>query len=130
MNYISDRVFKIWAYTVSHSFLILRSPKIFEDVDGYSIATNHNVDIEFWGVSYLDLPNVLNGITVKKIQKNIPQRFRKYANSLDYKVFKIKSEGSVFYVVAAGYRIGKNNWDNEHRISNPNFEYDEIIGTS
>jgi hypothetical protein len=130
MNYRSDRVFRIWAYTVSHSFLLLRSPQLFEDVEGYSITTNHNVDIEFWGIGYIDLPDMLKGITIKEIQESIPEKFKKYSNSSGYKVFKIKSEGSFFYVVASGCRIGKNNWDCENRISNPNLDYDEIVATS
>lgn len=130
MNYLSNRIFRIWAYTVSHCFLLLRSPQLFEDVEGYSNATNYNVDIEFWGVAYLELPDILKGITVKEIIENIPEKFHKYSTSLGYKVFEIKSESNFFYVVAAGYRVGKNNWDNEDRILNPNLEYDEIIATS
>jgi len=108
----------------------LRSPQLFEDVEGYSNATNYNMDIEFWGVGYLELPDTLKGIIIKEIMESIPEKFRKYSNSLGYKVFEIKSEGSLFYVVAGGCRIGKNNWDSDNRISNPNLEYDEIVANS
>jgi hypothetical protein len=121
----STRHFQIWIYTVSHSTLILRGTnREDEETEGY------NIDIEFWGVAYLDLPDMLKGIIIKEIQENIPEKFHKYSNSLGYRVFEIKSEGGVFYVVATGYRVGKNNWDREDRILNPNLEYDEIVATS
>lgn len=127
MNYISERIFRIWAYTVSHCILLLRSPQLFEDVEGYSDATNHNVDIEFWGVGYLDLPDIIRGIKIKELKENIPERFNKYLSSVGYKIFEIESEENLFYVVAGGCRIGKNNWDNEDRISNSSLEYDEVV---
>jgi hypothetical protein len=130
MNYESYRIFRIWAYTVSHCFLLIRSTQLFEGIEGYSKDTNYNVDIEFWGVGYLDLPDMLNGISIKEAQEIVPEKFRKYPSSMGYKIFEIKSEGSIFYVVAGGCRIGKNKWDTENRVLDPNLEYDEIVAKS
>jgi len=127
MNYISDRIFRIWAYTVSHCFLILRSPQLFEDVEGYSNATDHNVDIEFWGVSYLDLPDILRGVKIKELKQGVPRRLDKYLIDKGARIFELESQENLFYVVAGGCRVGKNNWVNEDRISNPGLEYREII---
>jgi len=127
MNYISDRIFRIWAYTVSHCFLILRSPQLFEDVEGYSNATDHNVDIEFWGVSYLDLPDIFRGVKIKELKQDVPRRLDKYLIYKGARIFELESEENLFYVVAGGCRVGKNNWVNEDRISNPGLEYREII---
>jgi hypothetical protein len=125
MSYLSNRNFQIWTYSAGHSLLVIRSPNNEDDE-----TKGYNIDIEFWGVCYLDLPNILRGVTIEEIQDNVPEKFSKYSSSLGYKVFKIKSKGSIFYVLAAGYRVGKNNWGNEDRISNPNLEYDEIVAAS
>lgn len=130
MNNILNRVFKIWAYTVSHSFLILRSPMKFPDHDDYNESYDYNVDIEFSVVAYLDLPNVLRGITITELTERMPEKLIHYKKDLGFKIFKIKSEEHAFYIVAGSYRIGKNRWLNEDRIVNLNLEYDEIIAKS
>jgi hypothetical protein len=130
MIYESDRSFQIWAYTVSHSFLLLRSPMILEDVDGYSFSMNHNIDIEFSGVGYVDLPDMMHGVWIEEIIQDIPAKFNRYSASLGYKVFEIKSAEHSFYIVAGGCRVGKNNWVTEDRVSNFMLKYDEILASS
>lgn len=130
MNNLSYRVFKIWAYTVSHSFLILRSPMRFPDQDDFNEIYSYNIDIEFVAVAYLDIPNVLNGIEITELIDNIPVKLQHYKMDLGFKIFEIKSENNLFYIVAGNYRVGKNSWLNEDRIANMNLEYDEIISTS
>ena len=127
MNYTSDRVFKIWAYTVSHCILLLRSSQLYYDVEGYTPSMNFNIDVEFWGVGFLDLPDMLSGIIIKEIRSNIPEKFNYYSSSLGYKAFEIQSKGQSFYIIAAGCRIGRNRWGIENRVSNPMLEYDEIL---
>jgi hypothetical protein len=127
MTYTSKRPFKMWAYTVSHGFLILRSPMLFEDLEGYSEETNFNIDIEFIAVVYLDIPSLLNGVTISEITDDIPDKIKHYASSSGSKVFEIKSDGDCFYVVAGGFRIGKNYWVSEDKILNMNLEYDEVL---
>ena len=127
MNYTSDRLFKIWAYTVSHSFLLLRSSQFFEDVDGYSITNNFNIDVEFWGVSYLNIPDLFEGITIRRNVDTAPQSVLKHCQ-IGHIVFEIASnKGEHYFIVAAGCRVGKNKWELEDRISNPNLEYDQLL---
>lgn len=130
MIYTSDRSFQIWAYTVSHGFLLLRSPLILDDVDGHSSSMSYNIDIEFSGVGYIDLPDMFRGIEINEINQNIPEKFKAYPASLGYKVFEIKSAGTSFYVIAGGCRVGKNSWASEDRVSNFMLQYDEILASS
>ncbi len=120
----SNRIFQIWIYTVSHAVLILRSVNNSE-----SEMSGYNIDVEFWGVGYLDLPDILNGAYIKEVKENIPEKFTIYSSSRGFKIFEIKSEGNLFYIAAAGYIAGKNSWDSD-RVLNPNLEYNEIIASS
>jgi hypothetical protein len=122
MIFDSVRFFQLWIYTVSHSTLILRSPNN-ENVK----EAGYNIDIEFWGVTYLDLPDLFNGIKIRKMEDNIPQKFDKFKNGCE--VFEISTDNNNHYIVASGCIVGKNNWINENRILNPYLEYDEIIAT-
>lgn len=54
MNELKNRLFKIWAYTVSHNFLILRSTLKYPDQEGYNDSFKYNIDIEFSAVAYLE----------------------------------------------------------------------------
>jgi hypothetical protein len=128
MSFISNRVFKLWAYSVSHSFLLLRSPNNEED-EVKAMEEGYNIDIEFVGVDYLDLPSILRGIEINELKENIPEKFNHYSILKGYKVFEIKSD-KTYFIVAANYLVGKNNWVNEDRMLNPTLEYDEILTTS
>ncbi|RQO77095.1 hypothetical protein DBR40_10550 [Pedobacter sp. KBW01] len=130
MSDILNRVFQIWAYTVSHSFLILRSPMKFPDQDDSNELYDCNIDIEFSAVAYLDLPNILKGIEIGELTRCIPKKLIHYRKDLGFKIFEIKSENNIFYVVAGNYRIGKNKWLIEDRVINSNLEYDEILAKS
>ncbi|MDR6560934.1 MULTISPECIES: hypothetical protein [unclassified Arcicella] len=130
MNILSNRSFKIWAYTVSHSTLILRSEIKFEDEEGWSENTSFNIDIEFFAVAYIDIPHFLPNITLHEVVINIPDRFQHYKERLGYKVFEIKSSDNVYFIVAGGYVIGKSSWISEDRIINMQLKYDEILATS
>jgi hypothetical protein len=128
MSYRSNRVFKILAYSVSHSFLLLRSSNN-EDDEIKAMQEGYNIDIELVGVGYIDLPAILHGIEINELRSNIPEKFSKFSASLGYRVFEIKSD-KTYFIVAANYLVGKNNWINEDRILNPTLEYDEILATS
>jgi hypothetical protein len=100
---------------------------LFEDLEGYSEETNFNIDIEFTAVVYLDIPSLLNGVTISEITDDIPDKIKHYASSSGSKVFEIKSDGDCFYVVAGGFMIGKNYWVSEDKILNIDLEYDEVL---
>ncbi len=130
MKELKNRIFKIWAYTSSHSILILRSPLKYPDQEGYNESYIHNLDIEFSAVAYLDIPNIMEIIIINEIDSNIPLKLQYTKTKLGYKIFEIKSDGNTYYIAAGSYRIGKNKWISEDRVQNMNLEYDEIIATS
>ena len=112
MTYQSERKFKIWAYTVSHSTLIIRSEKQYNDVD-YPIkySPNCTIDIEFSGVDFISLPDRLEGLKIIK----------------DKGIYKF-NENKYHYVIASSCCIGISQFDhNQDRISDLSLEYDEII---
>lgn len=125
INYNSNRLFKVWSYSVSHSSLLLRST--YEDDDEEkAILEGYNIDIEFSGVGYIDLPVMLNSISIRELKEGIPDKFAKYSRSLGYKYFEITSSQN-YFLVASSCIVGKNNWNNDDRLINPSLEYDEII---
>jgi len=58
-NFLSSRRFRIWQYYVSHSQLVLRSPRNENDVN------SENIDLIFKGVFYLELPIHSVGIEIR-----------------------------------------------------------------
>lgn len=130
MLFQSDRKFKIWAYTVSHCSLLLRSVMKFPDEDNYSQKTSYNIDIEFWAVSYINVPTSLDNIEIIEIPKDsLPAYIDKSLSKYDEKVFEIRTDDKKYYVIAGGLLVGINRWVNEDRIFNYNLnlEHDEIV---
>lgn len=130
MRFYSNRKFKMWAYVVSHSSLLLRSEMKYSDQDDYSEDQAYNIDLEFWAVSYINIPAYLyeitiNEITEKELSIDIDKELLKY----NMKIFKLESAGKKYYIIAGGLLIGKNSWINQDRIFdyNLNLEHDEII---
>lgn len=130
MNQRINRDFKIWAYTLSHSFLIIRGLMKFPDQGGYNDDTNYNIDIEFSAVAYLDIPTTFNGIKITEINNDIPEKLKDFKFDLNYKIFQIETQENSYYIVAGNYRIGTNTWINDDRIQNLNLGYDRILETS
>jgi hypothetical protein len=56
MTSFAERDFRVWHYSVSHSSLLIRSPK--------GGATQTNIDLLFVGVEYVDLTHWLRGPSV------------------------------------------------------------------
>jgi len=131
--YNSNRKFRIWAYTVSHSSLILRSEMKYPDQDNYSENISYNIDLEFWEVNYISLPSDLLGINIIEITVEIlPEEINRELLIHDMKIFELESFGSKYYVIAGGLLIGENKWQNQDRISDyrSNLEHDEILFNS
>ncbi|MGX5854411.1 hypothetical protein ACWKW6_12225 [Dyadobacter jiangsuensis] len=126
-----NRKFRIWAYTVSHSSLLLRSEQKYNDVDGYDEASGFNIDIEFGTVAYIDIPHVIENLRIKTVASGFPEKLLKFTKHPDLTVFELTSDDEKYYVVADSYLVGRNNWSpSEDRISNIQLEYDEILATS
>lgn len=128
MDYLLNRTFVIWAYTVSHSTLILRSEMKYIDLPDYKEELGFNIDIEFSAVAYLDLPNKIPNIFLQEITVNIPERLKSYNSG--YRVFEIVSEGKSYYVVAGNYLIGTNRWIGKDRVWDMALKYDVILAAS
>ncbi|GAA4321083.1 hypothetical protein GCM10023184_06630 [Flaviaesturariibacter amylovorans] len=122
MIYRSELLFKLWAYSVSHNILTLRGSNN-SDLTG----ENYNVEIEFYGVKYIDLPVIMHGVTIDELRSNVPRKFSEHSIGGRYKVFELQNESNS-YLVASSCIIGKHNWGDEcDRISNPSLVFDEII---
>lgn len=67
--YYSKRVFKLWAYIVSHSSLLLRSEMKYPDQENYTGSTSFNIDLEFWAVSYIDISINLYKVEIKEVME-------------------------------------------------------------
>ncbi|SEW40258.1 hypothetical protein SAMN05421841_2685 [Chryseobacterium wanjuense] len=128
--YKSNRKFRIWAYMVSHSSLILRSEMKYPDQDDYAESISSNIDIEFWAVSYINLPSDLLGINIREITSEaLPKEINKDLLIFDMRIFELKSDESKYYVIAGGILIGENKWINQDRIFNydSNLKHDKIL---
>lgn len=126
MKELKKRKFKLWAYTVSHSILILRSPMRYRDQDDYNELYSENLDLVFSSVLYLDIPTNLNGVDFELKKDNFPDKFLEFT-SQGGKVFKIRSDNNDYYVVAYSLKIGRNDWGTESEISNINLQYLDIL---
>jgi hypothetical protein len=105
MSFASDRRFRIWDYNVSHNQMLLRSPK--------SPDHSENIDIVFWGVEYIEIPSAFTGVELVKASteeassmKRIPE---KRCETSDVHV--LSSGGKKFVVVAAGFKVLRNDLD-------------------
>ncbi|MPS64243.1 MAG: hypothetical protein DI622_01525 [Chryseobacterium sp.] len=132
MIYYSKREFRIWAYSVSHESLLLRSYLKLEDEEGYSDETSCNIDMEFLGVEFIDIKTSLNNIKISLIEKeDLPFVLQEKFSSYRGKVFELLSDQKKFYVVANSVLIGINKWIQEDRIFNYNLnlKHDQILIT-
>jgi hypothetical protein len=108
----SQRIYRIWMYTVSHSTLIIRSEKQYFDVD-YEVKydkPNLTIDVIFTAVDFISIPESFNDIEIQKIgDKYI------FNNNKDW------------YVKAARCDVGKYVGDEEDKIWDASLKYNETI---
>lgn len=128
MTFRSNRKFKVWAYTVSHCSLLLRSEMKYKDSEDYSKETSYNIDIEFGSVVYINIPTYLQNIEITEISidllpEEISRKFMKYGE----KAFEIQCNGNKYYIIAANILVGTNNWESQDRIFNSNLKHNEIL---
>ncbi len=84
MLFNSKRLFQTWMYSVSHSTLILRSTNT-ED----SEMKGYNIDIEFWGTQYMELPSLFKGIQIQMYEGDIPDNLQKFKVDIDNKIWHL-----------------------------------------
>jgi hypothetical protein len=105
MPFVSDRRFRLWDYNVSHNQVLIRSPK--------SIGVGTNVDIVIWGIEYIDMITILDGLTMATASL---EECRRAERSLGKEIESSQvlcfiSGGSRFIVVAAGFKVLENDLD-------------------
>ncbi|NNT72139.1 hypothetical protein HKT18_13150 [Flavobacterium sp. IMCC34852] len=108
----SQRIYRIWMYTVSHSTLILRSEKQYFDVD-YAFKYDEpdlTIDVIFNGVDFISIPDSFNEIEIKKEGEKF-----------------IFNNNENWYVKAANCIVGQYDGDDEDKIWEMSLKYNETI---
>ncbi|MBB4807951.1 hypothetical protein HNP38_003291 [Chryseobacterium defluvii] len=130
MIFHSKRKFKLWAYTVSHNSLLLRSYLQFPDEEGYSNETSYNIDMEFLFVEYIEVKSALDSISISIMEKEeLSVDLKEKFDSFRGKIFEILSGKKKYYIIADSLIIGRNKWVREDRVFNHdlNLHHDEIL---
>ena len=100
----SNRYFTLFDVIVSHGQLLLRS----QSTDEFK----NNIDIIFFGATYIQLFSRLKGIQIKRLEKNIDiVNYNSVKKYLDYEnnyLFEIESNGEKYYIAASFVRIFEN----------------------
>lgn len=106
MSFRSNRRFRLWDYNVSHNQLLLRSPQT------PGIPTN--IDIVIWGVEYLDLASMLDGVELAPAVGADLERAEKFVGrklERSSKAFCLISGDRRSLVVASGFKVLENTLD-------------------
>ncbi|TDP02451.1 hypothetical protein [Flavobacterium sp. 245] len=111
-DFICNRNYRIWMYTVSHCTLILRSEKQYFDVEYNDKYDNPNttIDVILNGVDFISIPSNFDGIYIKKDNDKF-----------------IFNNNENWYVKAFNCWIGKYDGEIEDQIWQRDLDYDEII---
>ncbi len=106
MHLQSNRSFQLWAYSVSHAQLLIRSPRSKEDPK--------NIDVAFFGVGLIEVPSGFIGLTIEdastKEAKAVRRRRLRDSSDVDH-VYRLITDDEVFFVVAAHLRVSENSLD-------------------
>ena len=104
---------------------------MYPDQEGYNEDCSYNIDIEFDAVEYIDIPSRLEGVVIRQLQDDIPEKLINYAGGLGNIVFELESKGNLYYIIAARYSIGKNKWSSsQDRFFFNQLKHDVIIASS
>jgi len=104
-SFSSDRTFTVFDFNVSHSQLLLRSQK--------SEGNQNNIDIIFFGVSFLHIPSSIWGISIEDVTNN-STKLNELGNCLDQtgfpasKVFAIKTKNVQYYIIGGFFKVYQN----------------------
>jgi hypothetical protein len=116
---VFNRFFQFWTYKPSLSILYLRSNK----------QNSITIDIEFYNVSYIDLPTYLyiksiSYFDTNKTIEKITIRPKEYEI-----VYEIKNlDGQSFYIFASKCVIGRSKMEyDEHPTISKNCVYNDIV---
>lgn len=113
---IENRLFKIWAYSISHKVLIMRSEMQLPDLDyDKEYIPNRTIDIEFEDVQKIDSDTefVLQKISAVK--------------GVESTEYDISHSSGNSKIIAGNCKIGISEWITESRATDPFLEYSEEI---
>ena len=99
---LSERSFQLWAYSVSHCQLLIRSPRTANDTE--------NIDIAFYGVTFLQLPTNFLGLLV---EDGSPEELARITSMVTDPlsvgtVYALTSGGKRSALTAAGISVSRN----------------------
>ena len=97
-TFTSDRQFRLWEFRVSHSQLLVRSPR------SPDLEASENIDLIFLGVDYLCLPDHMAGVHVSvgsptalaEVAERLARPISRGSN-----LYEVMSQGKQHLVVAA-----------------------------
>jgi hypothetical protein len=101
-EYSSTRVFRLWDFHVSHSYLLIRS-------NGGG-QPKENIDLIFGAVNYVEVADILHGIEIRQnteapVIETLRERSGRAGPCSGLKAFEIKSKGRLFYVHAGSLLV-------------------------
>lgn len=122
-----ERKFDFWFYQISHTEVVIRSPK------NENEGLYNNIDIYIGAVEYLELPCQFYGLRIKKATKEdvdyISLRLGKRV--LEKEIIVLISEENRFYIVAPFFKILENNLNEDelpiHYWPGETVEFDSSI---
>jgi hypothetical protein len=86
-------VFQVWEFRVSHSQLLIRSPR--------SSEAPKNIDVVFVGVAFMEVPDIFRGLSVREGD----------SSQKGHIVYVLTSQGQQYRIVAAGATVIENELD-------------------
>lgn len=103
--YKSNRKFNLTDYFDSHGQMLLRSYKD-EEYD-------YNIDIIFFGVSYINMPISFKNLVITVIEPNDVLNELVYSQKIKQndRIFEILSDKMKFYIYASFFKVYKNYLD-------------------
>ena len=102
-RFSSDRVFRIWDWSVSHCRLLIRSPRSEHN------EQEQNIDLAFYGVFYMELRESMNGLTIASPNAEDEAYLRtKTTPDAHSQYYVIESSGMKCFVGAVQLEITEN----------------------
>jgi hypothetical protein len=105
----------------------------YPDQENFTESLSCNIDLEFWAVSYINLPSTILGVNIREIvAEQLPKEINRELLIYDMKIFELESAKSKYFVIAGGHLIVENKSINQDRIANYNLnlEHEKIIFNS
>lgn len=102
---IQGRRFQFWEYRVGHGSLLIRSP--------ISTTADTNVDLKFFGVSFVSVPRHLGELTIEEASPSDSERFKRRFGVGDREgnVYVLNVGAHKYHIVATQLIVDSNQTD-------------------